>query len=383
MKYLLKNLDIFDGDSFLVAHEILFDKNKILTVAKKINSDSDVQIDCNRSILAPSLIDIQISGAFGKLVEDFSIKELLEFDLLMKSSGVLSWLPTVLSPNIERLDFIIDFVNKHHASTGIEGLHVEGPWLSKAKKGVHPEICPPTIEEFMQSINRLSKRLNIVITQDYTQLPSATVKQLSARDNTILMLGHSEATYDETLELFNLGVRGITHLGNGTSTFTPREPGMIGAFAERPKNWATVVPDGRHIHRATMILLKLISGRNKLCAISDLMPGFGLDVHSKFNFLGVEAYVDENGAFDNNGNICGSITPLNECLKYLVNICGIPFDEALLMGSLWPRNLLKQNIDNFKIKSGNIANFVLFDQFFNVQGHCREGLFHFKGNDTD
>lgn len=373
MRYLLKNLDIYDGEHFLVAHEVLFDKNKILDVAKKIDSFADIEIDCKKAILTPSLIDIQVNGAFGKLVEDFSKQDLLEFDSQLKSSGVLSWIPTILSPNIERLNSIIDFVNEYHHFTGIEGLHIEGPWLSQSKKGIHPDVSPLLIEDFIGSIDRLSNSLNIIITQDYTKIPYTVVKQLCSRHKTILMLGHSNATYDETSKLFDLGVRGITHLGNGTSSFTPREPGMIGAFADNNKNWATVVPDGKHIHKATMRLLKVISGRNKLCAISDLMPGFGLDINSKFNFLGVEAFVTESGAVDSSGNICGSITLLNKCLQYLVSKCGIPFDEALMMGSLWPRNLLKQNINEYKIRSGNAANFILHDVSFNMKGYCIKG----------
>tara|TARA_R110000772_G_scaffold154661_1_gene265722 strand:- start:237 stop:1376 length:1140 start_codon:yes stop_codon:yes gene_type:complete len=375
MKYLLKNLDIYDGEQFLVAHEILFGENKIFEIAKNINTFADIEIDCNKAILTPSLLDIQVNGAFGKLVENFSTQDLLEFDNRLKLSGVLSWIPTILSPNIERLNSIINFVNEHHSLTGIDGLHIEGPWLSQSKKGVHPDVSLPLIEDFIESIDRLSKSLHIVITQDYTKIDDAVVKQLCSRDKTTLMLGHSNATYDETSKLFDLGISGITHLGNGTSSFTPREPGMIGAFAEHHKNWATVVPDGKHIHKATMKLLKVISGRGKLCAISDLMPGFGLNINSKFNFLGVEALVTKNGAVDRNGNICGSTTLLNECLRYLVTECSIPFDEALMMGSLWPRNLLKQNINQYKIKAGNKADFILHDTSFNMKGYCIKGDF--------
>mgnify|MGYP003636111497 FL=1 len=178
MKYLLKNLDIYDGEQFLVAHEILFGENKIFEIAKNINTFADIEIDCNKAILTPSLLDIQVNGAFGKLVENFSTQDLLEFDNRLKLSGVLSWIPTILSPNIERLNSIINFVNEHHSLTGIDGLHIEGPWLSQSKKGVHPDVSLPLIEDFIESIDRLSKSLHIVITQDYTKIDDAVVKQL-------------------------------------------------------------------------------------------------------------------------------------------------------------------------------------------------------------
>jgi N-acetylglucosamine-6-phosphate deacetylase len=377
VRYHLKNLDIYDGDKFLIAHDILFEGNKILDVAKKIESFADINIDCKKAILTPGLIDIQVNGAFGKLVEEFSNQDLYEFDNQLKSAGVLSWIPTILNPNIERLNYIVDFINKNHNFTGIEGLHIEGAWFSEINKGCHPVTSPLLIEDFIKAIDRLSKPLNIVITQDYTKINDAVVRQLCSRDKTTLMLGHSNATYDEASKLFDMGVSGITDLSNGTSSFTSKEPGIIGAFSDHNKNWATVIPDGKHIHKATMKLLKVISGRNKLCAISNLMPGFGLNINSKFDFLGVEVLVTKSGTIDCNDNVFGSTILLNECLRYLVTECSIPFDEALMMGSLWPRNLLKQNTNQYKVSPGNKADFILHDTSFNIKGHCIKGNFKF------
>jgi N-acetylglucosamine-6-phosphate deacetylase len=346
--------EIFTGTHTLKGKVLLTENDLItgLVPASEIPSGytSHTHPGC---MIAPAFIDLQIYGGNGKLFShSLDTDSLGATRAYCAAGGCSHFMITMATNSMENFFKGIETVRNYLDSgkKGLLGLHLEGPWISPAKKGAHIEsfIKKPTLAE----VNRiLEKGKNIVrmITLAPEQCDDAVIRLLL--DNGILVsAGHSNANYSRAHEVFNMGVPAATHLFNAMSPLQGREPGMVGAIYDDKKVMSSIICDGVHVDFASVRISKKIMG-DRLFFITDAVTEIR-EGNYQHIFKGDRFTLPD-------GTLSGSCMTMISTLKNAITRSGISLEEALKMCSLYPARLLKDSSLG-RIESGERANFIIF-----------------------
>lgn len=250
------------------------------------------------------------------------------------------------------------------------GIHLEGPFLSPAKKGAQKEayICPPS-EALYQKLQTASNGLIRLITmtpEDFSSTSSDPETNASLSfiqkhsDQVHISIGHTTADYALTKEAFAAGADHLTHLFNAMMPFHHRDPGPIGAAFEQEHVFIEMICDGIHLHPTVVNAMFRLFGADRIVLISDSMRATGLpDGHYELG----EQPVTVQGAFAtlSDGTIAASVSDLMTCVKTAVSM-GIPLDTAVSCASYHPARSIGISDDYGSIAVGKIADCVLLDQ---------------------
>jgi N-acetylglucosamine-6-phosphate deacetylase len=217
--------------------------------------------------IIPGFIDLQVNGACGIDVMSATADDLLELAHCLAHEGTTGWLPTVItSPleTIERVDAVIaeamaaQTEANHAAQPGagslpgatILGMHLEGPFISSARRGVHPPFNLLPQGDALDRVSNL-KTLKLITLAPELEGALDAIRILTAR-GVVVSIGHTDATYEQTVAAIEAGARMFTHLFNAMPPLHHRTPGVVGAALLRSPARAAVIPDGIHLHPALL-----------------------------------------------------------------------------------------------------------------------------------
>lgn len=347
---------LFTGTEWLADQVIEINKGKIMD----IHSFSDVGDEKVFPMVAPAFIDIQIYGAFDKLLAVYP--EPVSLDLLheyCQSGGAAFFQPTVATNSTQVFYKCIDAVRAYweKGGEGCLGLHIEGPWLHPQRKGAHIErfIHAPSIQEVRELLS-YGRGVITMITLAPEVCKREVIEMIQAA-GIVVSAGHSNASYTEGMDAFDAGVSAATHLYNAMSPLQHRAPGLVGAILDHPCVMASIVPDGYHVDVAAMRLAKKIM-QDRLFVITDAVTETTEGPYPH-HFSG-DRYVS-------NGILSGSALTMIKAVRNLVEYVGIDLGEALRMVSLYPARVMKLDHQMGKIEKGFEANMVMMDDDLKVQ----------------
>lgn len=215
--------------------------------------------------IIPGFIDLQVNGGCGIDVMSASVDDLLELSHCLAHEGTTGWLPTVITApleTIERADAIIAAAIAAQAETEraaqrgsrslagatILGMHLEGPFISPARRGVHPPLNLLPQGDALDRISRLQTLKLITLAPELDGALDA-IRTLTAQ-GIVVSIGHTDATYEQTLAAIDAGARMFTHLFNAMPPLHHRTPGAVGAALSLSAARAAIIPDGVHLHPA-------------------------------------------------------------------------------------------------------------------------------------
>jgi len=347
---------VFTGNNWLDGHAVLLKNETIADVIPVSELPADILTDKYDScILAPAFIDLQVYGAQKKLFASFP-----ETDALYKLSsecsenGTAYCLPTVATNTKEVFYRAIDAIRKYwdEGGRGILGLHIEGPWISKEKRGAHigSIIHAPTfaeVEEMMIYGKDVIKMITLA-----PEVCSNEVIDCILSHNVVISAGHSNAGYDDAMHGFEKGITAVTHLYNAMSGLNHRQPGLVGATFENIKVMASIIPDGHHVDFAAVRIAKKIMGE-RLFAITDAVTET-TEGYYQHQFAGDK--------YEAGGILSGSALSMNKAFTNLVQFAGIEIGEALRMCSLYPAKVLRMENELGRIQKGFPGNIVVLDE---------------------
>lgn len=352
---------IFTGDKWLADHAVITTGKTITGVIPVTDLAASQKAtyfdDC---IIAPAFFDLQIYGAYDKLLAVFpeadSLQKLNEY---CNKGGAAFCLPTVATNTYEVFYKSIDAVKEYWKSggKGILGLHLEGPWINPVKRGAHIEslIHSPTIEQAKKLLDYGKGVIRMITLAP--EVCSKEVIELILSYNIIISAGHSNATNDEARIGFANGITTVTHLYNAMSPLQHRAPGLVGAAMDDEKVMASIIPDGHHVDYVAVRIAKQVM-KERLFAITDAVTTTG------------EGYYKHQPAGDKyeaDGILSGSALTMNKALQNLVKHCGIELGEALRMCSLYPARVMALEQEYGKIEKGYAACMVVLDKELNVK----------------
>ena len=350
---------IFTGYEILHHHAIIVSDGTIAEIipSNKINGDIKV-IDFKNALIAPAFIDLQLYGAHKKLLSAYpnaeSVKAIYDYS---KAGGASHCMPTVSTNTYEVIFKCIDAVRDYWnaGGQGVLGLHVEGPWISKEKRGAHNAdwIFSPTVEQAKQILDYGKDVIKIITVAP--EVVSEEIIDLIHSYNIVVSAGHTNATYEQATQSFN-EIKTATHLYNAMSGLQHRAPNVVGAVLDHSTIFCSIVPDGYHVSFPAIRIAKKIMGE-RLFAITDAVT----ETHE-----GYYQHELEGDKYIANGILSGSALTMSKCAKNFVEQCDIKIEEALRMCSLYPARVIKKENELGSIATGRKANLVVLDDTLNV-----------------
>lgn len=315
----------------------------------------------------PGLIDIQVNGYGGVDVGDASVEGLGQLGRSLAADGVLWYCPTVItSPHADMLEGLkaIAAATEHTPADGarIAGAHVEGPFLSPKRAGVHPrdELRDPDVA----LAERLLDAGPVSIFSLAPELPGALelIDRL-VRRGVVVSAAHSDASAKEAKRAFDAGVRATTHTWNGMRPLLHRDPGIVGAALANPKVHLGLIGDGVHVAPEVLHLTwKAAPGR--ICLVTDAVEAAGAP--DGIYHIGPVVIERRDGrVYDLDGRVGGGTTPLLEAVRLAVS-SGIPLVDAVAAATGVPAALLGLE-EVGVLRVGGPADLLILDDTLELQ----------------
>ncbi len=345
---------IFTGHSWLLDHTLMIQDGMIDEIIPTSSEEKNIT-----EIIAPSFIDIQIYGAFGKLLSVYPDADALhKLYAYCIAGGASHFQPTVATNDVAIFYKAIEAVREYwkEGGRGCIGLHIEGPWIHPAKKGAHQEsyIHTPTLTEVRELLEYGKGAISMITLAP--EVCSVAVLELIRSYGVIISAGHSNASFEEATVAFNGGIQTVTHLYNAMSALQHRAPGMVGAVFLHPIVLSSIVPDGYHVDFAAIKIAKQMMGE-RLFAITDAVTETSEGAYPH-HLVGDK--------YELNGILSGSALDMGLCLRNLVNKVKIPLEEALRMVSLYPARAINLSNKLGCIEKGKEANLVFLNKELQV-----------------
>lgn len=349
---------VFTGEEWLQEQAVTVQNGKITDIVPVATLAEKPAI--RYDVIAPAFMDIQIYGAYDRLLavypEAASLHKLYDY---CSRGGASHFQPTVATNATEVFFACIDAVRAYwkEGGKGCIGLHVEGPWLHPLRKGAHLEkfIHAPGVDE-VKTLLEYGKGVITMITLA-PEVCSKEVIELIRSYGVIISAGHSNATYAEATAAFDEGITTATHLYNAMSPLQHRAPGLVGAILDHPTAMASIVPDGFHVDFAAIRIAKKIM-KERLFVITDAVTETSEGPYP--HHLAGDRY-------ESNGILSGSALTMASSVRKLVYNVGIEPGEALRMVSLYPAQVMNKAHTMGRIARGFDANLVMLNDSWEVQ----------------
>ena len=349
---------IFTGQEWINNSAVIIENNCIADIITLTDLPASIALIQHAPIIAPALIDIQIYGAASKLLSvDPSVDTLYKMKTYCNNGGAKYFLPTIATNTIDVFKKGIDAMHEYWKSggEGIPGLHIEGPWLNKIKRGAHIEnlIHAPEMEEVKELLEYGKGAIKMITLAP--EVCSKEIIDLIKSYDIIVSAGHSNAPYNVANDFFKY-IHRVTHLFNAMSSLHHREPGLPAAVMLHSEVMVSIVADGYHVDFAMIRLAKKLMGE-RLFLITDAVT------ETKEGPYPHELKGDK---YESNGILSGSALTMMKAVKNCAEHCEIPLDEALRMASLYPAKVLGIDHETGRIEKGYKADLLLMNEKFDV-----------------
>ena len=351
---------VFDGVSLRKDAAVIIDGTDVVDVVARADLAPDLAVeDLGGLWLAPGFIDIQVNGGGDVLFNDAPTPQTIRKILAAhRRFGTTALLPTLISDTAAKMQAALAAVDE---LTGMEpavlGLHLEGPFLSPEKAGVHnPRFFRRPSSEDLARI-AVPRRTVTLVTLAPEQVGDEFIAKLAAAGVRVA-LGHSMATYAQTVSAMAAGLTGFTHLFNAMRPMTAREGGPIAAALESPAAFYGLIVDGVHVSPAMLRLALRGAGRPIL--VTDAMPPVG-GSHSSFMLDGATIAVREGRCARADGTLAGACLDMASAVRNCVRLAAAPLTAALRYASTHPAEFIGLGHRLGKLAAGYRADMVALD----------------------
>ena len=323
--------------------------------------------DLGGQLLLPGFIDSQVNGGGGVLFNDApSVESIRAIGRAHRRFGTTGFLPTLISTDPDIMARAIAAVRGaiEAGVPGVLGIHIEGPYLSLARKGVHdPAMLRELDASALGLLTSLRGGRTLVTLAPEVTTPQIIEKLVAA--GVVVSAGHTNATYAEISTALRHGLTGFTHLFNAMSQLTGREPGAVGAALEDPTSWCGIIVDGAHTDPVVLRIALRCKPHDRFMLVTDAMPSVGTN-NDSFELQGRRITVSGSTCLDEDGRLAGSNIDMATSVRNAISMLGLSLPEAVRMASQGPAEFLGLAHDTGRIAPGLRADLVLADEGLNV-----------------
>jgi len=324
-------------------------------------------VDLRGSTLVPGFVDTQVNGGGGVLFNDApTVETIRRIGAAHRRFGTTGFLPTLISDDHSVIARAMDAVREAMKARvpGVLGVHIEGPYISELRKGVHD---PAKFRDLDARGMKLLASLGVGRTL-VTLAPEETgiemIRSLAAK-GVVISAGHTDATCEQMQEAFANGVRGVTHLYNAMSPLNHRAPGVVGAALTDDEAYCGFIVDGRHVHPVALRVALRCKPPDRMMLVTDAMPIVGADSDS-FLLQGRRITVKDGVCVDEAGTLAGSALDMATAVRNCVRDLGVTLEQAVWMASGVPAGFLGLDRELGRIAPGYRASLVALDDTMRV-----------------
>jgi N-acetylglucosamine-6-phosphate deacetylase len=364
-KYALRNGLIVTGGEVLRHKAIIVEDSIIIDI---VNEDElperIVKIDLNGNYVSPGFIDIQLNGIGGAYFGGDPTPEGLSImEKAAMKQGTTGFLSTASTNSIELFQKMIALAVDYRpkAIGNCLGLHLEGPYINPLSRGAHPEkfIHRSTLSEVKDLLASSEGEIKVVTMAPELQ-PEEVIDYLD-KENIVVSIGHSAATYEQAMHFLTGRKRMATHLYNAMQPMHHRNPGLIPAiFREKP--FTGIVADGIHVSFPMVRMAKQMLGES-LFLVTDGATSYHVGAY-QHTFKG-DRYVTIGA--DGKETLSGSALTMLKAINNAVEYVGISLTEAVNMATLYPAQALRMEDKIGQIRKGREANMAVFTSDFELK----------------
>jgi N-acetylglucosamine-6-phosphate deacetylase len=310
------------------------------------------------AFLVPGFIDLQVNGGGGVLLNDQpTVDGMYAIFRAHRRNGTTACLPTLISDTAEQVRSAVAAARAASGRDGILGLHLEGPFISPRRLGVHrpDRIRKPSAGD-LEQLRDLVGAGHSVVTLAPECVPAGFVRSLVAAGVRV-SIGHSEAPADVVMQAVADGATGVTHLFNAMPPLTARAPGIIGATLAEPRLTAGLIVDGIHVDPISVRAAFAAKGADRIALVTDAMPTVGTSLE-RFDLLGQPITLVKGRLTTATGALAGAHLDMASAVRNAVRIAQVPLDDALRAASLTPARFLGLDDERGRLLAGARADLV-------------------------
>ncbi|MFP4589703.1 MAG: N-acetylglucosamine-6-phosphate deacetylase [Candidatus Acetothermia bacterium] len=371
-KLLIKNGDaVFPEFDETKRADVLTENGTIKAIGTQIEEPTDQVIDASDCYVSPGFIDMQVNGGAGVDLLQTDAEGLKRFADLWVSTGATGYLGTVITEPITNMRNAVELLANADLP-GLWGVHVEGPFLSREKRGTHnPEhLRSPTLKRFHRLTSGLEETIKLFTFAPELEGGEEILNRL-LEVGIVPSLGHTNASYQEALEAIGSGASCLTHLFNGMSTFHHRSPGCVGAAFDSSA-YVGLISDGRHVHPTGLRMARKLKGKDRICLVTDAIAAAGMD-DGEYDLGDQKIIVTDGLAKLPTGTLAGSTLTMNRAVANFREFTGAGLPEAVRMASLNPATMLGLEDRKGSLAAGKDADLVVFTEELEVTHAIIEG----------
>lgn len=356
---------------------ILVEEGRIRTIGPRSGMELPPgarEIDARGLAAAPGFVDVHIHGAAGRDAMEATPEALAGIAACVARHGTTSFVVATVSASVAEtlhsLEGLAGAIRAQHsnpqsAAAECLGVHLEGPFLSPARRGVHPaeHLIPPSpgvLARFLAAAGGFARILTLA-----PELPGAEETIAAARlAGLVVAMGHTDATYSEAVRAIEMGVCHAAHVYNAMRPFSHRETGVIGAVLTDPRVTAEVIADGVHVDDPALRLLLAAKSAESVLLVSDATAATEMP-DGNYQLGSIEVTVSGGVCRSREGRIAGSTLTLDRAVRRMAGL-GVPLTAALQMATFNPARLLGIEARKGRLVPGADADIVLFDEGLNI-----------------
>ncbi|ESQ04841.1 N-acetylglucosamine-6-phosphate deacetylase [Streptomyces sp. ADI96-15] len=324
--------------------------------------------------IVPGFVDLHNHGGGGASFTSGTVDDVLTGIATHRAHGTTTLVASTVTGEMDFLSARAGLLSELTEQGDLAGIHFEGPFISPCRKGAHSEALlrdphPADVAALLDASRGAARMVTLA-----TELPGGldSVRLLADR-GVIAAVGHTDATYEQTVEAIDAGATVATHLFNAMPPLGHRAPGPIAALLEDERVTVELINDGTHLHPAALELAFHRAGADRVAFITDAMDaaGFG-DGRYLLGPLEVDV-VDGVARLVEGGSIAGSTLTLDRAFRRAALVDKLPVDQIVRALSANPARLLGLDHRIGSLEPGKDADLVVLDEEFEVKGVLRRG----------
>ncbi|EPY1009374.1 N-acetylglucosamine-6-phosphate deacetylase [Vibrio vulnificus] len=319
--------------------------------------------------LMPGLIDSHVHGSQGCDVMDATHASLNTMSRYFASLGVTGFVATTVTAPVAKIRAALAQVakSKQQGVEGAEilGAYLEGPYFTEKNKGAHPTqwFRELAVEELDNWISYSDNQLLKVALAPEKEGARAAIRYLASQ-GICVMLGHTDASYQQVIAAIDAGAKGIVHCYNGMRGLHHRDPGVVGAGLLHPECYVEMIADGHHVHPAAIEVAHRCCG-SRMTLITDAMCATGMP-DGQYTLGEYQVEMKQGVVTTQEGGLAGSTLTLIEGVKNIQRWLNLPFEQAWLMASHTPAKSLGIQHQLGTLEVGKRASMVALGSDFSI-----------------
>ncbi|MGQ4359840.1 N-acetylglucosamine-6-phosphate deacetylase [Streptomyces sp. SAS_272] len=330
-------------------------------------------IDVSGHWLVPGFVDLHNHGGGGASFSG-SAEDVLKAVRTHRAHGTTTLVASTVTDDMDVLVRQAGLLSELAEQGDLAGIHFEGPFISPCRKGAHSEALlrdpdPAEVRKLVDAARGHARMVTLA-----TELPGGLDSvRLLAEHGVIAAVGHTDATYEQTVQAIEAGATVATHLFNAMPPLGHRAPGPIAALLEDERVTVELINDGTHLHPAALELAFRHAGPGRVAFITDAMDAAGIG-DGRYLLGPLEVEVSEGVArLVEGGSIAGSTLTQDRAFQRAVTVDRLPVEDVVAALSANPARLLGLGDRVGSLEPGKDADLVLLDDAFEVRGVMRKG----------